>query len=487
MQDHGQIIRAERGRAHEGRSGLRVCPRLEILETRCLMSDSRGVVQSDHSADDDARYRILAPALAALVADPVEPAHTSYVIVPEIPTAHSTFATAQRLPNVPFFGVIGTLGADNPVDLYQMSLGAGTAGVQFDLVARDQGASTPVQFALYDAAGRVLGTWTSGAPIAPGTSSVNLELPSQLLGANLYVGISTAGAGANGPAGASPASGYQLWVTRLPGPGAAAGAQDGGNDTNVATGSAAPVILGPVQLSGPLLSSQAVQARPLPATAAGAVSGLAFGSLPTRTAGLLGGLLASGDSTEPTGQQHQLSVRVTTDEGDRSSHHLRHDPDVAAARGGDSAPNHDDPVLVELNGPGGLPLLGTSAVGNWRRLPRRVVVASEAQAEGEAGTGESGDDLAADRSLSLNAVAVAAPLPPVGGGADVDRAIEDVATRPLLWNESRVTLSFGLSLATFLTLNVILSDPVAGFDYLATRLDSETKGRFSGNASRKRS
>ena len=51
-------------------------------------------------------------------------------------------------------------------------------------------------------------------------------------------------------------------------------------------------------------------------------------------------------------------------------------------------------------------------------------------------------------------------------------AADSAPSQPERWGGSRVRLSFGLSMATVLTLNVILSDPVAGFDYLASRLDS---------------
>jgi hypothetical protein len=71
---------------------------------------------------------------------------------------------------------------------------------------------------------------------------------------------------------------------------------------------------------------------------------------------------------------------------------------------------------------------------------------------------------------------VAQPL----AGAGVD-AVGVEGTEPsaiptqAIWRESQITFSFGLSIATFLTLNMILSDPVAGFDYLASRLDADAR------------
>jgi hypothetical protein len=39
------------------------------------------------------------------------------VVVHETTAPHDTLATAQELPDVPYFGVIGTLGPGNPIDL----------------------------------------------------------------------------------------------------------------------------------------------------------------------------------------------------------------------------------------------------------------------------------------------------------------------------------------------------------------------------------
>ena len=144
-----------------------------------------------------------------------DPAHAAYVIVPETAAPHSTLASAQKLPNLPYFGVIGTLGSDNPVDFFQMTIGAAAAGIQFELVAQQPAASTPVQLSLYDASGRVLGTWTSGARPQPDGSPLRLDLPSQSPGSTLYIGISVPSSSGNGPAGSAPTTDYQLWVARF--------------------------------------------------------------------------------------------------------------------------------------------------------------------------------------------------------------------------------------------------------------------------------
>jgi hypothetical protein len=168
----------------------------------------------------------------------------------------------------------------------------------------------------------------------------------------------------------------------------------------------------------------------------------------------VGGVLAGGDATQPA--LRQLSVTLNLAAGDRSSQPFEREP--AAATGSKTEPGEGDDSreLAAIRGPGGFPLLEATALGDWRRTPRPVLVAS-------------GEEPAPATT----------PSPPVAAAANVSTNVEEdtvaaaTAPRVSLWGQSRVTLSFGLSIATFLTLNVILSDPVAGFDYLATCLDSE--------------
>ena len=147
-----------------------------------------------------------------------DPAHAAYVIVPETDAPHSTLASAQDLPNLPYFGVIGTLGSGNSIDFYQMTIGAAAAGIQFELVAQQPAASTPVQLSLYDASGRVLGTWTSGPRPQPDGSPLRLDLPSQSPGSTLYLGISAPSSSGDGLAGSATTTDYQLWVARSTAP-----------------------------------------------------------------------------------------------------------------------------------------------------------------------------------------------------------------------------------------------------------------------------
>jgi hypothetical protein len=395
-------------------------------------------------SDDESSYHLVAAGSAGIAGAPVNLVHASYVVVPEISTPHSTIATAQKLPNLPFFGVIGTLSPDSPPDLFSMSLNAMTSGVRFELVAQQPAASPAVQFSFFDATGRVLGTWSaSGQPLS-GSSFVGLDFSSQSLSSTLYLGISAPSTGGNGPAGSLPAVTYQLWVTREPGPdrASATGTGDGPGATPTPTSS---LILGPFQGTASPPSGPQPQAPASTSTGTGAGAGLglalAGGSLPTRAAGPLGGVLASGDPGQST--VRRLTVMVSRAGDERLSQPFK--GDLAVANGSYVEPGReDDPrTLVAIRGPGGFPLLGASAIGNWRGAPRRAVVPADAT-------------VAAER-------ATAAP-------------------GPENWGLSRGTLSFSLTTATLLTLNVVLSDPVAGFDYLATCLDSEHSDRAQSAA-----
>jgi hypothetical protein len=395
-------------------------------------------------SDDDSLYVSVTPGGVETTGAPIDPPRASYVIVPESEAPHSTLATAQVLPNLPFFGVIGTLGPDSSPDVFQMILDSKTAGVQFELVTQQPAASPPVQFALFDATGRVLGTWTAGGQPQPGSASVSLAFPSQSQSAALYLGISVPGSGGSGPAASLPTGTYQLWVTRLASPDRASAAGTGDGPTVTPTPTSA-LILGPVPGAAGAPAGQPALTAASTSAVAGAISGpalaLAGGLLPTRAPGPLGGVLPSGDASQAA--VRRLTVTVNRERGERLLTPFPGDPAVAAGPQVESDPEGDARALVAIRGPGGFPLLGPTAIGNWRRAPRRVLVAADAPVAADAATH---------------------------------------APEPETWELSRGTWSFGLTTAAFLTLNVILSDPVAGFDYLATCLDSDESDRAQSAA-----
>jgi hypothetical protein len=429
------------------------------------------LVTSNPTPDDDSHYLVATLGDAATAA-PLDPTHAAYVIVPETTAPHSTLATAQNLPDDPFFGVIGTLAANNPIDFFEMTIGARTAGLRFELAAQQPSATTPLQFALYDATGRVLGTWIAGASSQGDVSSVSLDFAGRSPSAALYLAISAPPSGGNGPVSALPSASYQLWVTRLSKPDGAS--TSGGNDEAAAsTGPTASLILGPLQASttAPLGQPAHAGAAPSATTGAGAGAGpaVALAALPTRAAGLLGGVLASRDENRPA--LRQLSVTVNLEASERASQPFDRDLAAVDRPQAEPGPGDDARELEAIRGPRGFPLLGATAIGNWRRTARRAAATSAVELALAAMADEEIEALAAGQQAvagaTAPALAVAAP--------DALIATDAATTMPRLslWGQTRVTLSFGLSMATFLTLNALLSDPVAGFDYLATCLDSE--------------
>jgi hypothetical protein len=149
--------------------------------------------------------------VAALFPGLPSPRSVSYVIAAETNAPHHTLASAQNLPDVPYFGVVGSIVPGDPIDLYRMTLGAGATGVDFGLVSRQSAPTVPLQFWLYDGSGRLLGEWSTGGP---GIPSFRLELGAQPAGSTLYLGITAGNPGGSG--GPSAAVDYQLWVGRQP-------------------------------------------------------------------------------------------------------------------------------------------------------------------------------------------------------------------------------------------------------------------------------
>jgi hypothetical protein len=385
------------------------------------------------------------------------------VVVHEVDTPHSTLATAQNLPDDPFFGVIGTLGQGDVIDLYRMSLSASTVGVQLALVSHLSGADapSPVQLSVFDGTGRVLGTWSSdSAPTGVG-GTIRFDPASQAAGSTLFLGISAAGL--NGAGGSVPTTDYQLWVARLAAPDRSAASDGPAATPLVNSASASPSALAPFQSSAPVAPGPQAQGSSTassqaavgllaagPGAGAGSSTGVSVvvGGMSTRAAGPLGGVLATGDPTSVA--VRPFSVTVTLDRADRHAGRLRLDLlDGAGDRARPDAPIEPE-AQVALRGPGGFPLLGAAAIGDWRRTPAVAAVAPETSDQ--------------DGSVIL-------PSERLQAQAEVTLEVE--APRLPRWEESGITLSFGLSVATVLTLNVVLSDPVAGFDYLASRLDSE--------------
>lgn len=411
------------GRARDpaagGRSGARAVPRVEVLETRCLMAGSASTG---------------APAVPVTAPPP-------YVIVGETPAPHGTLGTAQTLPGVRYFGVIGSLGAGDAVDVYRLPVARGFTSIEFELVSFV--AAVPLSFEVYSPSGQLVGQWTTGEQ--SGSQYLDIQISGLPGDSAVFLGVSAAGPAPNGAAGA-----YQLWVSRDPTSTPAPGDANAPSAATIAT----PF--------SPLLSSTAATA-PVPARGGSAVvgaldrpSGLrpAVGAFPVRSAGPLAGWRGTdGDPTPPGLRLAQENNAASPVDGLVATAL----PPGAPAADADRRRADKPEVLVALRGPGGAPLLGAATIGH------RGVAAhpSNAPLDAEWPVVEAGDD--PDR---VDAAAVATDDAPSAILASLD------APRGV-----RASISSGLGLAIALTLNAVFSDPAAGFDSLASRLEPAPRSR----------
>jgi hypothetical protein len=111
-------------------------------------------------------------------------------------------------------------------------------------------------------------------------------------------------------------------------------------------------------------------------------------------------------------------------------------------------------ALVVIRGPGGFPLLGAGAIG---RRPRALVA-------------NPGSPAAPPELLTMTGLAAGN----LASGQDVAEAeagpLSDASA--YTWRGSPIPGYSGLGLVSVVTLNAVLSEPIAGFDYLASRLDA---------------
>jgi hypothetical protein len=410
---------------------------------------------------DEGTYRATAPAGIGTVAAPDGGSGAeSYVIVRSAAAPHSSLDTAQVLPDAPYFGVIGSLGPDDSIDVYRMTLDPGTSVLQFELLAQQTPSSASVRFLLFDGTGRVLGNWSSTNDA--GSSAIDLVLSGQLIGSTLYFGI--AATNTSSPPGSSPSSDYQLWVSRL---NATDRQSAGTGDASIDPSSSSPSpITGPIQpLATPPVTSQTPPTGGATAVGSqvsngpGVVIVQVVGLMPTRMAGPLGGVLHTEDPTPSA--VRQLAVTMNPEGVDRPSRGPGIDPVGASGRGSELGPEEAQGAMAALRGPGGFPLMGAGAIGSRRRAQVPIAAVSAVSASRNGGGIPEIDLLAAQ-----------------GRSSPVSRAEQlevDAASHPRTSGETRLPLSFSLSVAVVLTLNVVLCDPVAGFDFLASRLDLDLR------------
>jgi hypothetical protein len=514
---------SRRDSAERQRSRLRALPRLEALETRCLMSGWHPRVEHDAVMPLAVRDRVVATEFRALpaldgpgVRQPVaqqaqnafrvssggdsgpgygsgSPASDAtslpnipglpigrYVVVRDSSTPHQTFATAQPLPDIPFFGVVGTTASGEPIDLYRLTLTAGAASLDFGLVSNPSAATAPVQLQLFDGSGQVLGEWSVGGQ---GAASLHAGLGSLPAGATVYFGVT--GGNSSGPAGSSPAINYQLWVSlQSPTDRAAAAPGPGPNLSSAAILPLSGSAILPQGGSPPLASaspgggpsggdSQAAATAP---PNQGSSLRVAVGSPAMRSARPSEGLLADGDPAPAVASDFNAVVNKEWDERSLTGPTSRpaDDPDPGPAPR--SQRDQEPDALVVIQGPGGFPLLGAVAIGHHRwRSPAGAGDAGDFAIP--AGTG--GEDRPDAVGLAAQGLLARADNPVAEGDPTAQSPIPGVrpsdgapTVRKGSWRGFPLSVFSALGVATVFTLNAVLSQPIAGFDYLTARLDA---------------
>jgi hypothetical protein len=180
-----------------------------------------------------------------------------------------------------------------------------------------------------------------------------------------------------------------------------------------------------------------------------------------------GGLLSDGDPAPPAARDFNAMVSKEWDDASLSGPAPREGKDVEPTAL--SGREHGPDSLVVINGPGGFPLLGAVAIGHRTKNPRTGVGDfAMPRADGDRG-GELAVGFAAEEFLAE------AAIPRTELGETVQSRIRPDRAG---WGLS-ASLFSGLGLATIFTLNALLSQPIAGFDYLTNRLDAARRLQWS--------
>jgi hypothetical protein len=486
--------------AHKVRTRAEAKPRLEALETRCLMSGSHGSIDrffvqshelpavagaydriarhvrghrhaidkmaqvakakagSSETDNDAGVERSAKRALAAFLGNP-DPQLGKYVIVKESKTAHHTLATAQDLPDLPFFGVVATIGGDNTIDFYRLTLEENVSRLDFGLVFKNASSIDTLELEVFNGAGQLLGEWSSTS----GSSSLILaQVGAQPAGSTFYLGI----ANSSGASASSAAVGYQLWVFRQ------AESQQP-TAASVETSAPTPTASSAVS-SGPHVPVAAlVGTAPALGTAqlGTALQGVIVGGSTVAAAVGSPAILTGRPSVEALSRhesdqsaERALVVVVERDLGERNLTGPDIEQPDAAKAASRSGTKQDSDNLVAMDGPSGFALLGAVAIGHRRRTQAvlRLDLAAPEAPEQPAQPGPAG---------------VTLPVAILAG--NVEQALAEDDSRGA-WVGLPRSLFSGLGLAVVLTLNAALSQPLAGFDFLATRFDSTRRKVLRG-------
>jgi len=389
------------------------------------------------------------------------PSPAPYVVVPETQNQHDTLATAQRVPDLSYFGVVGTIGRGDSIDLYRLTLNSAAGHLDFSLDLIQASTPTSMQFEIFDGSGRALGVWSNGSQ---DNASLHAELSNLPAGTTLYLGVSAAGT--SGSLAAAEPLDYQLWVEHQPAIDRAT--VETSSDNAVVSTAMMPMSNPAVASStGPL--AVAPGGDPQAAESASVSQGqgplVGVGSAEVRSARPSGGLLSDGEPTPPAAREFSAAVNKEWDERSSNGPTPRdgNDVELTALSGRENDPE----ALVVIHGPGGFPLLGAVAIGHRRRAPAvevgdfatpRTIDAADGLLAAQSGTNQ----FLAHLEVPVSETGEIAPILALN--------IRDTA-------EFRISVYSGLGLATVFTLNAVFSQPIAGFDYLPAHLDTDGRSR----------
>jgi hypothetical protein len=416
-----------------------------------LRRDNGASTQAAQPGDDDptdpeSALTLLSLASVEFAARP----DGSYVVVLENKNPHHTRASAQVLPDLPFFGVVGTLSTSGAIDVYRLTLNENADQLNFGLAFQSNGSTGPMNLQVFNGAGQLLGEWSAGGQ---GTSVLLAQLGPQAVGSTFYLSIS-----AGNPLGLAASSAgisYQLWVSRESATDPTLGFSQ--SSPNAPASAISPLSSGALTplaalAAGPMSGMTAASAAVPATTASGSVASIAVGSPATRAGRPSVEALSSGDSERAT--ERDLEAVAQTE----SSEQAVASSAIEKPNANDSRSMQDDGVLVAMNGPSGYALLAAVAVGHRRRIPAATSLSSDFVATPP--PAESAPEPRVERIA-----------PPVNAIVAEQTLVADRSTRHGLWDRLPKTLFSGLGPAIVFTVNAVLSQPFAGFDYLAARFD----------------
>ncbi len=136
--------------------------RLCTLQLRSAPRAAAMPAQSPGDDDDDSTY----PTSDATPILPLKLARSnllpgSYIVVAETKAPHHTLATAQRLPDLAFFGVVGAISASDGVDFYRLTLNENADQINFGIAFENSGQTAAIDFQILNEEGQLLGEWSS--------------------------------------------------------------------------------------------------------------------------------------------------------------------------------------------------------------------------------------------------------------------------------------------------------------------------------------